>query len=84
MRIMTEAEYERRLEAARQEGWTKRCEAIERDRFREDLWSSLREMRQDLDRQIRAMNKAMVKAGIEDPFEPKGACCDGTCTPVIK
>ena len=81
MRILTEAEYERRLEEARQEGWNKRCEVSERDEFRESLWRTIRESRHDMDRQIETLTRTLVKAGlIEDPFEPPK--CDGSCTPV--
>lgn len=75
MRILTEAEYERRLEQARQEGWNKRCDLNNQDEFRESLWRAIRETRQDVDRQIETLTKSLVKAGvIEDPFEPPKCC----------
>jgi hypothetical protein len=87
MRILTEAEYERRMEQARMKGYEEAADKILRDRrdndFREDIWRAVRESRQDFDRQIRALVIEMKKAGMEDPFEPKVACsCDGSCTPV--
>lgn len=87
MRILTEAEYERRLEQARMKGREETAERLNRDRmdndFREDIWRAVRESRQDFDRQIRALVIEMKKAGMEDPFEPKVACtCEGSCSPV--
>lgn len=79
MRILTEAEYQRRLDKARAEGWQDRCKENEDREFRESLWTALRETRQDLDRQIMALREALNKAGIEDPTEPKKAC---GCVPV--
>ncbi len=73
MKIMTDAEYARRLEEARQQGWKDRCDAAERDEFRESLWRAIRESRQDIDRQIMALREALHKAGIEDPLEPRKA-----------
>lgn len=78
MIILTDAEYKRRIEEARQQGWKDRCEVSERDAFRESLWRAIRESRQDTDRQIEALTKTLVKAGvIEDPFEPPK--CSGSC-----
>ena len=78
MIILTDAEYKRRIEEARQQGWKERCEVSERDEFRESLRRAIRESRQDFDRQIRMLTDAMVKAGMEDPFAPPKR--DGPCT----
>ena len=83
MRILTEAEYERRLEQARMKGYEEAAEQIRRDQrendFREDLWRAIRETRQDLNRQIRALRDVMKASGMPDPFEPPKMSC--TCAP---
>lgn len=86
MKILTDAEYERRLEKAREEGWNKRCDLNNQDEFRDSIWRAIRESRQDLDRQIMALREALHKAGIEDPTEPQKTCSFGTadCTPVYR
>lgn len=87
MRILTEAEYERRLEQARMKGYEEAAEQIRRDQrendFREDIWRAVMETRQDLDRQIRALRDVMKASGMPDPFEPKMACSpwQSSCVP---
>lgn len=88
MRILTEAEYQRRIEEARMKGCEEASKRIFEDQrnneFRDDVWRAVRESRQDFDRQIRALVIEMKKAGMEDPFEPKVACSCGPadCVPV--
>ena len=76
MIILTDAEYKRRIEDAKQQGWKEHSALQERDQFQETIWKAIRETRQDFDRQIQMLAKVMVKAGMEDPFVPKdsGPC----------
>ena len=74
MKILTEAEYERRLEKARNEGYERRCEELRRDAMQDDFWRAIRDNRQSLDRAIMELRERMNRAGIPDPFEPKVAC----------
>lgn len=85
MRILTEAEYQRRIEEARLKGYeeaSNRIKKEERDNvFREDVWRAVRESRNDFDRQIRELVITLKKVGIPDPFEPKAVCGCGDCVP---
>ena len=68
MIILTDAEYKRRIEEARQQGWKERSDMVDRDQFQETIWKAIQETRKDLDRQIRAICDALVKTGMEDPL----------------
>lgn len=84
MRILTEAEYERRLEQARMKGYEDAANQFHKDQrandFREDIWRAVRESRQDFDRQIMALREALRNAGIKDPTEPQIICDGGVTT----
>ena len=87
MRILTEAEYERRLEEARLKGYEEAAEQIRRDQrendFREDIWRAIRDIREDTDRKTRMILMELEKLGIHDPFEPPkytGTCVEKSTT----